>query len=490
MKSNKSELNTGWKLENTYTSLPAPLFTRQRPEPVKSPTSVKVNYSLASELGMNPDELLSPGGTAILAGNILPPGSDPIAQAYAGHQFGHFTMLGDGRAILLGEQVTPKGQRIDVQLKGSGRTPYSRQGDGRAALGPMLREYLISEAMHALGVPTTRSLAVVITGEPVLRETVLDGAILTRTAASHIRVGTFEFAARCGEKTLQPLVTYTINRHFPECAEAANPALELLKATTARQAGLLAQWMHIGFVHGVMNTDNMAISGETIDYGPCAFIDAYDPKTVFSSIDHNGRYAYARQPEIAQWNLARFAETMLTLIDKRSQAAIDQAEAVLNKFAEQYQSAWLAAARKRLGLTGSEADDKAIIMDLFAWMREAAADYTNTFAALCADQIPASAPFNEPPFQKWHERWIARLIRQPGGPQKAQEMMRPVVPAVIPRNHKVEEALDAAVNNHDIKPLERLLTIINNPFNHGGLEEEYCTPPPPGTPPYRTFCGT
>lgn len=484
------ETSGGWQLENTYARLPAPLFTRQLPEPVSAPQPVLLNTALAEELGLDPEALNSPSGTAILAGNALPRGSDPIAQAYAGHQFGHFTMLGDGRAVLLGEQKLADGTRIDIQLKGSGHTPYSRQGDGRAALGPMLREYIISEAMHALGIPSTRSLAVVLTGETVLRETVLDGAILTRTADSHIRVGTFEFAARCGPDILQALTDYTIARHFPSCAETANPALELLSATAARQARLLAQWIHAGFIHGVMNTDNMAVSGETIDYGPCAFMDAYDPETVFSSIDHHGRYAYGRQPGIAQWNLARFAETLLTLIDNRPETAIEKAEDVLKRFMEQYQTAWLATARKRLGLTASEPEDEALIGDLSTWMREAAADYTNTFAALCADELPESAPFDQAAFKTWHARWLARLARQTGGPQTARQKMRRVVPAVIPRNQKVEEALNAAVNDNDSGPVQSLLKVLAHPFNHGGIPKEYCTAPPPGTPPYRTFCGT
>jgi uncharacterized protein YdiU (UPF0061 family) len=482
----------GWRLENTYARLPAPLFTRQVPVPVKAPQAVLVNRSLAVDIGLDPDRLSSPDGIAMLAGNAPPPGSDPIAQAYAGHQFGYFTTLGDGRAILLGEQVLADGRRMDIQLKGSGATPYSRQGDGRAALGPMLREYVISEAMHALGIPTTRSLAVVLTGEPVLRDRVLAGAILTRTADSHIRVGTFEFAARCGPDVLKALSDYTIARHFATCAEASNPALALLEAVVARQAKLLAQWMHVGFIHGVMNTDNMALSGETIDYGPCAFMDTYDPDTVFSSIDHQGRYAYGRQPMIALWNLARFAETLLPLIDDRPASAIEMAESVLAAFEDQFQAAWLEGARQRLGLRTSEADDDKLIEALFGWMQQATADYTTTFTALCcaADEPPASPPFDQPAFTAWHARWMARLQREEGGPDAARAHMRRVVPAVIPRNHKVEEALSAAVDNNDMSRIHRLIEVLSKPFAHGSVPADYRDPPPSGTPPCRTFCGT
>ncbi len=483
-------IDTGWRLENTYARLPEPLFTRQAPVPVKVPQPLLLNVALATALGLDPDFLAGTEGTAILAGNSLPPGSEPVAQAYAGHQFGHFTMLGDGRAIVLGEQITPDGKRIDIQLKGSGRTPYSRQGDGRAALGPMLREYAISEAMHALGIPTTRSLAVTLTGEAVWRDAMLTGAVLTRTADSHIRVGTFEFAARCGPDVLKPLADYTIQRHFPECAEAANPVLALLEAAVARQAGLLTQWMHAGFVHGVMNTDNMSLSGETIDYGPCAFMDSYDPDMVFSSIDRHGRYAYGRQPAIAQWNLARFAETLLPLIDDSHGRAIARAETATARFAELFRSAWLAAARERLGLLTVEDGDRELIELLYAWMHEAEADYTNTFVALCHEEIPEAPLFGQSTFRNWHHRWKARLARQPGGPEAARDRMRRVVPAMIPRNHIVEQALIAATREGSLGPLYRLLDVLSRPFDHDRVPDAYRQPPPPGSPPYRTFCGT
>ncbi len=480
----------GWRLENSYARLPEPLFTRQAPVPVEDPRPVRVNAPLARSLGLDPEALSRPEGTALLAGNALPPGSEPVSQAYAGHQFGHFTLLGDGRAIVLGEQITPDGQRIDIQLKGSGRTPYSRRGDGRAALGPMLREYLISEAMHALGIPTTRSLAVVLTGEPVVRDEVLAGAVLTRTADSHIRVGTFEYAARCGRDVLQALADYTMKRHFPDCAEADNPALALLEVVVDRQAKLIAQWMHVGFVHGVMNTDNMALSGQTIDYGPCAFIDSYDPDTVFSSIDRHGRYAYGRQPLIAQWNLSRFAETLLPLIDPSRDRAIARAEAVVSRFSDLYRSAWLDGARARLGLVVVEDGDEAMIETLYAWMRGAGADHTNTFAALCRPTIPEEPPFDQPGFRSWHAHWTERLTRQPGGPEGAHHRMRRTIPAIIPRNHRVEAALTGATREGDLQKLHRLIDVLARPFDHEHVPALFRQPPPPGSPPYHTFCGT
>ena len=480
----------GWRLEASYARLSACLFARRAPIPVADPRPVLLNAPLAEALGLDPDALAGQAGTALLAGNALPPGSEPIAQAYAGHQFGHFTMLGDGRAIVLGEQIAPGGQRIDIQLKGSGHTPYSRQGDGRAALGPMLREYVISEAMHALGIPTTRSLAVVLTGEPVVRDEVLAGAVLTRTAASHIRVGTFEFAARCGLPVLAALSDYTIRRHFPEAAEAANPPLALLDAVADRQAKLVALWMHAGFVHGVMNTDNMALSGETIDYGPCAFVDRYHPDTVFSSIDRHGRYAYGRQPEIARWNLARFAETLLPLIDADVEGAVAKAEPLVASFPARFRHAWIEGARARLGLLGRADDDGTIVDDLYAWMQTAGADLTHTFAALCRPTLPEEPPLDQPGFRGWHARWTARLANQPGGAQAARARMRQAVPAVIPRNHIVEAALNAATRAGDLAPLHRLLDVLSRPFDHDRAPADYQEPPPPGSPPYRTYCGT
>ncbi|HTO03268.1 MAG TPA: YdiU family protein, partial [Opitutus sp.] len=373
----------GWRLEQTYAQLPALFHFAIAPTPVQSPRLVVLNRPLAERLGLDADALASNDGAAIFAGNRLPPGSVPLAQAYAGHQFGHFTPLGDGRAILLGEQITPRGERFDIQLKGSGPTPYSRRGDGRAALGPMLREYIISEAMHGLGIPTTRSLAVAATGESVYRESALPGAVLTRVAASHLRVGTFQWAAAAGDETaVRALVDYTVGRHYPELSGAENRARALLGVVIERQAALIARWLLVGFVHGVMNTDNMAISGETIDYGPCAFIDVYDPVTVFSSIDRNGRYAYGNQPAIAQWNLTRFAETLLPLFDLVEERAVEIATEALAAFSERYQHHWLAGMRRKLGLFTDEPGDRALIESLLTWMQNSKSDFTNSFAGL------------------------------------------------------------------------------------------------------------
>src|SRR5687767_5505225 len=373
----------GWRLEDTYTNLPQLFYLQETPTPVKDPRLVAFNRPLATMLGLEPAKLEGREGAEIFAGNALPEGARPIAQAYAGHQFGHFTALGDGRAILLGEQITPSGDRVDIQLKGPGRTRYSRQGDGRAALGPMLREYILSEAMHALGIPTTRSLAVVTTGEPVYRETVLQGAVLTRVAASHIRVGTMQWAAAHNDQSAtRALADYTLARHYPDLAGSRDPYMALFEAILGRQASLIARWQLVGFIHGVMNTDNMALSGETIDYGPCALMDAYDPATVFSSIDHGGRYAYGNQPPIAQWNLARLAEAMLPLFDADADRAVERATEVLNRFPDLFHRHWLDGMRAKLGLFTPEDDDEALVNSLLAWMRQRSSDFTNTFRSL------------------------------------------------------------------------------------------------------------
>src|SRR5688572_14715781 len=373
----------GWRLEHTYAELPPLFYSPAAPTAVREPRLVALNRPLARTLGLEPDTLERPEAAAIFAGNALPDGGRPIAQAYAGHQFGHFTALGDGRAILLGEQITPSGDRVDIQLKGAGQTRFSRRGDGRAALGPMLREYIISEAMHALGIPTTRSLAVVTTGEPVYREAVVEGAVLTRVAASHIRVGTMQWAAGHGDvEAARALADYTRARHYPELADADEPYLELFRAILARQASLIARWQLVGFIHGVMNTDNMALSGETIDYGPCAFMDAYDPATVFSSIDHGGRYAYGNQPAIAQWNLARFAETLLPLIDSDMAKAVELATAVLKNFMPAFDARLLARMRRKIGLASEQESDVELVRTLLATMQSAGADFTLTFRRL------------------------------------------------------------------------------------------------------------
>ena len=430
----------------------------------------------------------------MFAGNELPPGAEPIAQAYAGHQFGHFTNLGDGRAILLGEHVTPDGRRFDIQLKGSGRTRYSRNGDGRAALGPMLREYLVSEGMHALGIATSRSLAVATTGEAVPRERPLPGAVLTRVAASHIRVGTFEYAAALGDPALLPaLLDHTIARHYPQVAAADDKAPAFLEAVIERQAALIARWMLVGFVHGVMNTDNMAVSGETIDYGPCAFLDAYDPGTTFSSIDRDGRYAYGSQPGIAHWNLARLAESLLPLMPGGEEAALESAKSAITTFPERFERHYVAGARAKLGLTTEEPGDRELFMALLRWMHETGADFTATLAALATlavvDAPPSPATGGGEAFGAWCTRWRARLASQPDSPADAAARMRRANPLVIPRNHRVEEAL-AAAEAGDLAPFERLLAAVRDPFADTPDNEPYRSGPPAGCGPYRTFCGT
>jgi len=434
-------------------------------------------------MGLDPDSLETTSGAEIFSGNRIPPEAEPIAQAYAGHQFGHFTMLGDGRAILLGEHITPSDGRWDIQLKGSGRTPYSRRGDGRATLGPMLREYIISEAMHALGIPTSRSLAVATTGETVMREGLLPGAVLTRIAASHIRVGTFEYAsASDAPDALPTLVDYTIRRHFPDLLETKNPALALLDQVIERQAALIAHWLLVGFVHGVMNTDNMAVSGETIDYGPCAFLDAYDPATVFSSIDHHGRYAYGNQPTIAHWNLARFAETLLPLLHDNSDQSIEVAKESLGKFPTRFRHHWLSGMRSKLGLFTEDPGDIALIESLLETMKSSHADYTTTLRRLDPEQPSAFAP--------WHETWKARLSQQPQTFAEARGLMRRHNPAIIPRNHHVEAALQAAVEDDDLAPTERLLAALASPFEDRDEQSDFLAPPAPGNRVYQTFCGT
>ena len=484
-------VTAGWNFDNSYARLPEIFRAELAPVPVQSPRLLVFNAALAAELGLDEKALLGPEGAAIFAGNELPEGAQPIAQAYAGHQFGSFTMLGDGRAILLGEHLTPGGQRFDIQLKGSGQTPFSRRGDGRASLGPMLREYIISEALHAMGVPTTRSLAVVLTGEPVFRETPLPGAILTRVAASHLRVGTFEYAAaRRDEGALKTLADYTIQRHFPELAAAENPYLALFYAVAERQAALVAQWMAVGFIHGVMNTDNVSIAGETIDYGPCAFMDAYDPATVFSSIDTQGRYAFSNQPQIAHWNLVRFAETLVPLLHEEQEKAVSIAEEAIGSFSGMYRHYWLAAMRAKLGLFNPEITDPALIKGLLDWMEGSRADFTNTFRSLSAETLPGEPLYQQDAFRQWHERWQLRLARQPQALEEARQLMRHHNPAIIPRNHQVEAALDAAVKKGDLSVLRRLLLALAKPDEDHPEYAEYRLPPEPGEGVYQTFCGT
>jgi len=486
-KSDTKTTAAGWNFDNSYARLPGALSSPVLPVPVVRPAVVIFNEALASNLGLDPNALRGAGD--IFSGNRMPEGAEPIAQAYAGHQFGHFTNLGDGRAILLGEQIDPRGGRYDIQLKGAGRTPYSRGGDGRAALSPMLREYIISEAMHALGIATTRSLAVVATGEQVVREEMLPGAVLTRVAASHIRVGTFEHASALGDRTLlEALVRHTLDRHYPEFADAEDRALALFNAVLERQASLVARWMCVGFVHGVMNTDNMALSGETIDYGPCAFMDAYDPATVFSSIDRGGRYAYGNQPNIAHWNLARLAESLLPLIHEDREQAVALAEEALEKFPEHFRARYLAGLRAKLGFFTEDEQDFDLARQFLALLKEENADFTESFAGL-SRLVRDDAVDLSPARPEWRKHWRVRLQAQPQPLSAAADLMRKSNPVVIPRNHRVEEALAAATAG-DFVVMQRLLGVLAKPFEETEANRTYRSAGPAGSEPYRTFCGT
>jgi uncharacterized protein YdiU (UPF0061 family) len=485
--------------EHTYAALPASFFARVAPTPVAAPRLVKLNRPLAKYLGLDPDRLDSPEGTEILAGKRVPEGADPIAMAYAGHQFGQFVpQLGDGRAILLGEVIDADGVRRDIQLKGSGPTPFSRRGDGRAALGPVLREYIVSEAMATLGIPTTRSLAAVMTGESVLRETALPGAVLTRVASSHIRVGTFQyFAARGDTDGVRRLADHVIGRHYPQLADADRPYYALLAAVVARQADLVARWLLVGFIHGVMNTDNTSISGETIDYGPCAFMDHYDPATVFSSIDELGRYAYANQPRIALWNLTRFAECLLPLLADAQDKAVEEAQSALGDFAESFNAAYQAGLRKKLGLSTARDDDQALAQDLLDAMAKNHADFTLTFrrlsdAALAtAEDTAVRQLFADPiSYDEWAVRWRQRISEESPDPATRQTAMRSVNPAFIPRNHRIEAVIEAAVNRDDFAPFEELLLVLSKPYEDQPAFAGYAEPPEPHQRVLQTFCGT
>ena len=480
----------GWKFDNSYARLPELMFRQVAPSKVRQPTIAIFNIGLAKELGLDLDGVSDAELASVFAGQLIPEGGQPIAQAYAGHQYGGFTMLGDGRAILLGEQLTPTGQRYDIQLKGPGRTPFSRMGDGKAALGPMLREYIISEAMHALGIPTTRSLAVVTTGETVYRETTLPGAILTRVAKSHIRVGTFQYlAAQQDTENLRVLADYTIERHYSELVDGPNKYGSFLRAVVDMQAALIAKWQAVGFVHGVMNTDNMAISGETIDYGPCAFMDVYDPDTVFSSIDHGGRYAYGNQPTITAWNLARFAETLLPLIDADQDKAIEIATHDLNAFPQIFHRYYMAEMRAKIGLGDEAEGDKELIAELLDWMNEAKADFTNTFQELARGDLNHEGKYAGERFKHWYGKWQQRLKREGQLIDAATRLMQRVNPCVIPRNHRVEEALEAASQRGDLSVMHKLLAALEKPFERHDAYAEYQAPSG-DTRCYRTFCGT
>jgi uncharacterized protein YdiU (UPF0061 family) len=482
-------MTIGWCFDNTYSKLPDPFKEEIGPVPVKNPELVILNKNLSKELNLDFSNLDNKKISELFSGNSLPPGSNSIAQAYAGHQFGHFTMLGDGRAVLIGEHLSKKKDRYDIQFKGSGKTAFSRNGDGRAALGPMLREYIISEAMHNLNIPTTRSLAVVKTGEDVIRETSLQGAILTRVALSHIRVGTFQYiAARDKKDELEILLNYVIQRHYPNIQNSKNKALDLLKVVMEKQIDLVINWMRVGFIHGVMNTDNMSISGETIDYGPCAFMDIYDPKSVFSSIDQMGRYAYCNQPVITKWNLSRCAECLIPLIDKDQNKSIEMATEIINSFEKKYEEKWLNMMRDKLGLFGAEDKDKILILDLLTWMHKNKLDYTNTFCHLMNFEIEKNENFKDNDFQNWKKRWQERLKTNNNSPEKYIKLMKNVNPLIIPRNHKVEEVLNEA-NKSNIKPLIKLLEVLNNPYFEQKNIIDY-QKPSSSKEKYQTFCGT
>lgn len=490
--------NIGWKFHNTYKDLPKPFYSEINLSPVRKPELVILNKPLAKSLNLNVEALESKEGVEILSGNKKAEGGACIAQAYSGHQFGHFTMLGDGRAVLIGEQkvntpihITGEGyKKFDIQLKGSGRTPYSRGGDGRAVLGPMLREYIISEAMYNLKIPTTRSLAVVKTGEKVYREYVKEGAILTRVASSHLRFGTFEYAANyLGKEEVKKLADYAIETHYPYVRNDENKYLSFLKEVIKAHASLVSKWLCVGFIHGVMNTDNMTISGETIDYGPCAFMNTYDPDTVFSSIDVQGRYAYKNQPNMASWNICRLAEALLPLINEDVDVAIDLAQKEIFKFSDLHFKYWFSQMRNKLGLFNEEPMDKAIIEDLLSMMEKYKEDYTNTFVSLTYRKNMSSGMFATSEFTNWHKNWQERLERQEESIDEAYELMKKSNPVVIPRNHRVEEALKSA-DNGDFTVMEKLLSILSNPYEYKEEMDEYTELAEPSDLPYRTYCGT
>ena len=481
-------MTIGWHFDNTYSKLSNTFKENIKPTPVHDPELVILNEELASTLNLDFSKTDKKKLAEIFSGNSIPEETNTIAQAYAGHQFGHFTMLGDGRAVLLGEHLVNNDNRFDIQFKGSGRTSFSRGGDGRAALGPMLREYIISEAIHSLNIPTTRSLAVVKTGEKVVRENLLQGAILTRVASSHLRVGTFQYiAATQNIENLNTLVDYTINRHYPEIKTSNSKALDLLNLVMEKQCQLVINWMRVGFIHGVMNTDNMAISGETIDYGPCAFMDHYDPKTVFSSIDKFGRYAFSNQPPITKWNLARFAECLIPLIDKDEDTAIKLATDLIDNFQNIYEDKWLNMMRDKLGLFGEDKNDKKLINDLFNWMEKNKADYTNTFCHLMG--INSDEVYKNVEFINWKNEWKKRSELNNSTKEKQIKLMKKNNPTVIPRNHKVEEAL-AEADKGSLDKMKKLLAILKNPYDNQNNIQEYQTPAPSNNVKYQTFCGT
>jgi uncharacterized protein YdiU (UPF0061 family) len=483
--------------ENSYARLPERFFAKTTPARFPAPALIRLNRTLADELELNADWLAGPEGLAMLSGQVIAPGSEPIALAYAGHQFGNFVpQLGDGRAILLGEVTDSSGRRRDIQLKGAGRTPFSRGGDGRAALGPVLREYLVSEAMAALGVPTTRALAAITTGEPVVRETILPGALVVRVAASHVRVGTFQyFAVREDIEALQLLADHVIARHYPAAAQAKRPYRALLDAVIVAQAELVARWLLLGFIHGVMNTDNMSIAGETIDYGPCAFMDTYDPATVFSSIDRLGRYAYGNQPRMAHWNLTRLAEAMLPLLNEDTEKAIDEAQEALAAFGPSFERAYHGGLRRKLGLADEHSEDVELASAILSAMAENQVDFTLFFrrlsGLLAGSDEPVRSLFIDPTaFDRWAQQWRARLVQDNLAPQARRAAMDLVNPAFIPRNHQVEAMIVAAVERNDFEPFEEMLKLLSNPFEDQPGFERYAAPPQLHERVTATFCGT
>ena len=483
-------IQIGFNFDNSYINLPKEFYSHVNLKPVKSPKLVILNNNLASSLGLSLEFLKSPKGISILSGNTKADDGVYISQAYAGHQFGHFTMLGDGRALLIGEQITPSNQRFDIQLKGSGRTPFSRGGDGRAVLGPMLREYIISEAMHGLKIPTTRSLSVISTGEDVYRDEIKQGAILTRVASSHIRFGTFEFASYFLDKDkLKQLADYTIKRHFPFISDEQNKYVSLLEEVIKLQASLVAKWQCVGFIHGVLNTDNMSICGETIDYGPCAFMDTYDPKTVFSSIDTEGRYSYQNQVAMVSWNLCRFAETLLPLISDDEDKAIDIAQDCLAKFTDLAISNLILGMCSKIGIFEPDSNDESLLNGLLDMMKKYKEDYTNTFLALTFKDFPKSRMFMTDEFSVWYKKYQDRIKSQGKSNEEVFNLMKNSNPAVIPRNHRVEEAL-AAAENGDFSVMNNLLKALANPFEHSDFQKEYSKPAPKSQCDYKTYCGT
>ncbi|MCW8927020.1 MAG: YdiU family protein [Xanthomonadales bacterium] len=481
--------------DNSYARLPESFYTRQHPQPVPAPELIRVNHSLADYLGFDPAWLESETGVGFIAGNYIPGDADPVATVYAGHQFGGWVpQLGDGRAILLGEVIARDGVRHDIQLKGSGRTPYSRAGDGRAPLGPVLREYIVSEAMAALGVPTTRALGAVTTGQFVVREDRLPGAVLARVAQSHIRIGTFQyFASKQDIDALQTLVDHVIERHYPRAAGANEPLQAMLAGVVERQASLVAQWQLLGFIHGVMNTDNMLLSGETVDYGPCAFMDGFDNNAVFSSIDHAGRYAYRNQVQIAHWNLAQLVQALLPLLDDDQERAVGKGQAVIDEFPGLVQAAYRNGIFRKLGLAGDESGDVALVQDLLELMQQHGSDFTLTFRRLAelagTDENTGEIFQLDAAFEPWLERWRSRFAESEDAATRTSGMLR-ANPVFIPRNHLVEEAIVAAENDGDFAPFHALVDVLAHPFDYDANLERYARPPLPGQEVRQTFCGT